>query len=63
MPGAWELEMNDQKILVDVVAQAVQAEGFTPTYQRDAGGNIISCAWLNADGEEVEAEVYAGTNK
>lgn len=63
LPGAWELEMNDQKILVDVVAQAVQAEGFTPTYQRDADGRITSCAWLDADGEEVEAEVYAGTNK
>lgn len=57
LPGRWQNEMNDTQVVVDIKAEAIQADHFTPSYERE-NGKIISCSWLNTEGKEVEAEVY-----
>ena len=58
IPGEWEAEAYGQQIIVDVTAEAIQAENFEPAIATDSQGNIISCAWRNTEGQEIVTEVY-----
>lgn len=49
IPGEWEAEAYGQQIVVDVTAEAIQAENFKPS--RDG-------EWLNTEGQEIVTEVY-----
>lgn len=54
IPESWGNETNGMKFEINVTAEAIQAENFTPKTTND--GNIIN--WLNSKGEAVTVENF-----
>lgn len=57
IPGEWGVEANASEVEVTVSAEAVQADGFRPVYERN-GGAITSVSWVDKDGKEIQTEKF-----
>lgn len=54
IPEKWNKDIAGKTLVMNVTAEAIQAEGFTPT--RDDEGNIVD--WQYSDGTAITAENY-----
>lgn len=57
IPGEWGVEANASEVEVTVSAEAVQADGFRPVYERN-GDAITSVSWVDKDGKEIQTEKF-----
>ena len=57
IPTSWGNELADASIQINVTAEAIQADNFTPT--TDSEGTIVG--WKTTAGADVTAETYAET--
>lgn len=60
VPGQWEEEVYSSQIVIDVKAEAIQSENFTPAVKKDDTGVILSYDWQDTKGQQIETEVYKG---
>lgn len=61
IPGEWQEKAYGAEIHVDVKAEAIQSENFTPLVEKDSQGKITSCKWQDTKGQQIVTEEYKGT--
>ena len=57
IPDDWGTEINASEVKVHILAEAVQAEGFQPAYEKEKG-KITSVSWIGEDKKEVRTEKF-----
>lgn len=66
IPEKWGNEVADMTFTIDVAAEAIQAEGFTPATlevtNEDGSKTTYITAWTYEDGTAITAETYTPAN-